>query len=136
MGESASHARLRMALLIWAEHEFGTDACAAALLDGPDTKPGCFPPNIGGYVPDMYLHVPGTNTHAIGEAKTIRDIETRHSREQYVTYLRHLALYQNSILVIAVPWEVVNQAKSLLWSIQKRNNISNVELVFLDKLPP
>lgn len=135
MGESVAHANLRTALVSWIENNFGRDICACVLVDAPDTRPGNFPPNIEGYVPDMYLRIPINQQLIIGEAKSAGDLETRHSREQLAAYLRYLALYPNSIFIIAVPWFVVNQAKSLIWSIQKRNNASNVNLVFLEKLP-
>lgn len=135
MGESVTHARLRKALASWAEDNYGREACASMLIDDPSTCPGNFPPNIEGYVPDMFLRTSTSQQLIIGEAKSPGDLETRHSREQLAAYLRYLALHPNSVFVIAVPWFVVNQAKSLIWSIQKRNNALNVNLVFLEKLP-
>jgi len=135
MGESKTHALLRGAIVRWLEEQFGQSEAAAALIDDPDSFPSCFPPSIEGFTPDVFFRQTIRGISIIGEAKTSRDLETKHSREQFAGYFKYLSSHPGSILVVAVPWHTANQAKSLLWYIQKRCNARDVSIVVLEKLP-
>lgn len=102
------------------------------LLDLPETSYGNHPPSIGNYIPDLYIK---SARLIIGEAKTAHDIETKHSREQYAEYLRHLSQYQDSLFIMAVPWDCVPLAKSLIRSIQNKAAAKHAQTVFIEKLP-
>lgn len=135
MGESKAHISLRDAIVRWLEEQFGRSEVSSALTDDPGLFPRNSPPLIGGYIPDVFLRRPVRGVLIIGEAKTSRDLETKHSREQFAGYFKYLSHHPGSILVVAVPWYTVNQAKSLLWHIQRRCNADGVSIVVLEKLP-
>ena len=72
------------------------------------------PPKIGAFRPDVYaVDAPLTRT-IVGEAKTQADLETDHTRAQFVSFIRFLRLQQNAVLVVAVPWQARATARSLL----------------------
>lgn len=107
----------------------------AILVASPSSSINACPPNIGGSVPDVFAQSAMLSVTIIGEAKTATDVETLRSRKQFADYLRFLANQENPLLVIAVPWQCVNQAKTLLRSIQRKTNTDHVKVQVLEKLP-
>ncbi len=132
MGASTTHAKLVNSIVDWIQSNCGPSAQASVLVDSPDTQPGNTPPAIGGYIPDVFLK---SEPPLIGEAKTAKDIETKHSRDQYAAFLKYLSIYKDAVFVLAVPWHMVPQARSLITRVQKIHNAENVRTVFIDKLP-
>lgn len=132
MGVSDTHVNLVRALGIWVMQNCHPSESAVMLLDLPETLSGNHPPAIGGHIPDMYI---SSSRMILGEAKTAGDIETKHSRQQYVEYLKHLSQYQESIFILAVPWDCVPLTKSLIKRIQKDADTKHVQTVFLEQLP-
>lgn len=80
-------------------------------------------------MPDVFLRSEKARRAVVGEAKTGRDLETRHSRAQLLAYLMFLRDYSNGLLVVSVPWPSVIQARSLLAHIQRSNGLSVPTLV-------
>lgn len=71
------------------------------------------PPMIGNYRPDVYFH--HSNSLIIGEAKTIRDYETKHSKEQYITYLDECQKFQGeALLVLCSSWAISYSYRTLM----------------------
>jgi len=132
MGVSDTHINLVRAMGSWAATNCHPSESAVMLLDLPDTPKENHPPNIGGFIPDLYI---SSTRLILGEAKTARDLETKHSREQYAAYLIKLSQFQNSMFILAVPWYCVPQAKSLIARIKKIVNASHVQSVFIEGLP-
>ena len=87
MPESAAHAALVQAVILYAEREFGSLADIAVREDAVRPMRGERPPRIEGYVPDVFVTDVPTTTTLIGEAKTQQDIETDHSRRQIFAFL-------------------------------------------------
>lgn len=116
----------------WVHLNKSRDEQALLLVDLPETPPQRKPNSILGFIPDLYI--PAKNK-MIGEAKTRYDIETKHSKEQYIAYLNHLKLHENSSLLIAVPWHCVPQIKSIINKAKKDLNAVHVQTIFLEKLP-
>lgn len=81
---------------------------------------------INGYIPDVIAHpLNGPYKCIIGEAKTYRDIETKHSSRQLESYLQYCAVVEHSaLLIVAVPWAYYPTARQLLTNIAKRNNFN------------
>jgi hypothetical protein len=69
---------------------------------------------IEGFRPDLYASSGVLQTVIIGEAKTAKDVETAHSREQYRAYARHLAVCARPTFILAVPWHLRVRAKTLM----------------------
>lgn|SRR3989338_2215389 len=132
MGLSSTHIELVRAITAWVGNNCSADECAAMLIDLPEISSANKPVAIEGYIPDVYIKL---GRRIIGEAKTRNDIETIHSREQYAGYLKHLRMYENSVLLIAVPWYSVPQARSLIRRIQRIHDAMEVNSIFIEKLP-
>jgi hypothetical protein len=76
------------------------------------------PQFLGGYRPDVYYEF--GDLLLIGEAKTSKDVEKRHSREQYETYIKACAAFQGyAMLFLAVPWMEQATAHNILGKIKK-----------------
>ena len=114
MPESAAHAGLVQAVIVYAETEFGDLAEFAVREDAVHPVRGERPPKIEGYVPDVFVtDVPTTKT-LIGEAKTQQDIETDHSRRQISAFLSYLSKTPRGIFVLSVPLAAGATARRLL----------------------
>ena len=78
------------------------------------------PPMIGNYRPDVYFH--HSNLLIIGEAKTIRDYETKHSKEQYIAYLDECQKCQGeALLVLCSSWTISFSYRTLMKYIKRQN---------------
>lgn len=74
---------------------------------------------IEGHRPDIYYCFEGLLI--IGEAKTTDDVERKHSRAQYESYLKECAKFQGkAILIIAVPWMEHATVNNILQNLKKR----------------
>jgi hypothetical protein len=135
MPESTTHIVLVEHLLEWTRHNHSNSADAIVFVDLPSMIGTDKPPTIGGYNPDLYCKQERGQYVVIGEAKSAGDIETRHSREQLKAYLTHLKQYSNGVLVIAVPWHTVGQARSLIRMLQRLTDTLHVRTEFIEKLP-
>ncbi|TAL38634.1 MAG: hypothetical protein EPN93_03935 [Spirochaetes bacterium] len=93
------------------------------------------PPRIDGFIPDVYAKARFGERIIIGEAKTLMDVESRHSKNQYISYLKHCSCFASSALLLAVPWTMVNCVKGLLKAIMRNNNIKSIDVIVLEYLP-
>ena len=58
----------------------------------------------------------------IGEAKTIKDFDTSHSKEQYITYLKECQSFKGeALLVLCSSWTVSLSYKTLIKFIKGQN---------------
>lgn len=135
MAESTIHIDLVERLLEWTRDNHSYTPDAIFFVDLPSIPGSDKPPVIGGYNPDLYCKQNRGEYVVIGEAKSAGDIETRHSRDQLMAYLSHLKQYSNGVLVIAVPWHAVGQARSLIRMLQRITDTRNVRTEFIEKLP-
>ena len=85
----------------------------------------------GGFIPDVQFW--DESLYVIGEAKTLNDFEREHSREQYISYINECKDFQGkSILVVAVPWQLVITAKNYFLRLKCVNE--NFRIVILNEL--
>jgi hypothetical protein len=134
MGESATHIGLLIKLVEYVRTSADNTQQLALLHDLPGLI-GCDkPPKLGSYRPDLYATDAPTTTVIVGEAKTARDLETTHSKEQIRSFLRHLALYPGSQLILAVPWSSRARAQQLLAVLSKDSGLHSVKLVVIDDM--
>lgn len=132
MPESAAHAALVQAIVVWSQREFGISAEIAVREDVVSTGRGERPPRIGGFVPDVYAtDVPTTRT-LIGEAKTQKDLETEHSRQQIEAFLHHLAHTPSGVFVLSVPLAAAATARRQVAELMRRVPPSGTRTVILD----
>lgn len=134
MSESAAHIILVNHLIRWVDANTEWSRRAALLVSLPGTPVASQPPPIGAFIPDMFLKSELAGFAMIGEAKTLRDLEREHSRNQFVAYMQYLATYSSSLLLVAVPWMCAAQARSLLQMLQRRNGLTDVPVKVIDQL--
>ena len=119
MPESATHASLVQALIVYAEREFGSFAQVAVQNDAVRPLRGERPPKIEGHVPDVFVTDVPTTMTLIGEAKTQRDIDTEHSRQQIFAFLSYLSKTPQGIFVLSVPFGAGAMARRVLAQLNK-----------------
>lgn len=135
MAESPTHGFFVEEIVNWLMQ--GNDAGREYVVmnDVAGQGPNRRPPIIDGFIPDVYAVAHQDRRIIIGEAKTIMDIESTHSRMQYAAYLRHCKAYPSAALLLAVPWTMVNCTKGLLKAIKRQTDTQLVEVILLKDLP-
>jgi len=134
MGESVSHVRLVESLLLWVATTYFRGDTGHILVDSRLLGSFSTPPRINGFVPDIYAENTSDGSLIIGEAKTARDIENRHTRAQLTAFLNRCAEDVNSLFVLAVPWDMERFAKVLLRNIQGQSKTCEVRAIVLEQL--
>lgn len=87
-------------------------------VDSPSSI--CKPPLIGNYRPDLYFSHKGNLI--IGEAKTVRDYDRTHSKDQYITFLKECQKFQGvSLLVLCSSWTISLSYKTLIKYIKRQH---------------
>ena len=132
MPESDIHAKLVDRLMSWVAREYCLGSTAAILVDRQGVIGPQRPPNVGGFVPDVYLRV--SAIRVVGEAKTSRDIETSHSENQLRAFLQYCGTTEG-LFVLAVPWYRVPYAHNLLQQMCRRACLSVRTFQVLRDLP-
>ena len=131
MSESLNHLELVDRMIGYVEREYRPAYELVIFHDKPSVIGGEKPPRIGGYQPDLYATDTPVSIIILGEAKTEDDLETEHSRNQLIAYLRFLAWQPRGVLVLAVPWQASATATNVLWRLQRDHNALNVQTVVL-----
>lgn len=132
MPESACHASLVSALVQWIATTYLAGDTGGILTDS-STSNGK-PPAIGGFVPDAFVELAAQEIMIIGEAKSWRDLESRHTRDQLGAFLQWCRLNQRGVLVLAVPWPVTRLANTIVRALQRKHDCGSVRTIILDKL--
>lgn len=134
MAESATHLELISRILEYIKDAYSGINHVSTLHDLPGVI-GCEkPPKIGNFRPDVYaIDAPLTRT-VVGEAKTVGDLESGHTREQIKAFLRFLRFQSNSVFILAVPWQINIRARNLLESIQIEAGASMVDTIVIDNI--
>ena len=133
MPESATHAGLVQAIILYAEREFRSLADIAIREDAVRPVRGERPPKIEGYVPDVFITDVPTTTTLIGEAKTPHDVETDHSRRQIFAFLSYLSKTPRGIFVLSVPLAASATARRLLAELNEPFVGGATQTVVLDQ---
>ena len=134
MGESSSHIRLVDQLVSWILHQLLDGDDGYMMIDHPNSKANERPPKIGGFIPDVYVPSAAGKRLIIGEAKTGRDLERKHSLDQLVAFLRVCSQAENPVFVLAVPWDMVRLAQAIMIDLRNRAGAHNVNTNVLEKL--
>ena len=104
--------------------------------DAEDSFSGNIPPKIDTFIPDIFAKEMNSKYVIIGEAKSSqRDLESEHSEKQLIAYLRYCKNKPNSIVVLAVPFNIVNCARSLVQAMKKQNQLTLVKTEVLTSIP-
>ena len=135
MSESSSHMRLVRSLSQWVAKRYFDGDTGHILVDSPHNTASAKPPSVCGFVPDVYAGPTREGGFIIGEAKTARDIENRHTRAQLLAFLKRCGEDERTVLIMAVPWEMERFTKALLEILKCRASAQKVSTVVLEKLP-
>lgn len=110
MSESFQHQKLVESIVDYSKSIIPNDCFSLIQVDLPDFngRPSMINEE---YIPDVYYRY--NQLIVIGEAKTINDFKTDHSRNQYISYFRELKQFVGEkYFVVAVPWELFVTAKN------------------------
>ncbi|SRR5258708_17220141 len=134
MPESVLHQALVGSIIAHIRSKYAGLEYVVALHDLPGAIGSEKPPKIGAFRPDVYAIDAPLSRTIIGEAKTQVDLETDHSRKQFEAFLRFLRMRDNSVFILAVPWQAKIRGCALLQLIQKELEAWKVEIVVLDNI--
>jgi len=122
------------ALVTWIAVEHFGGQKGSLLVDSPESILNAKPTEVAGFIPDVIgPGLPG-GAVVVGEAKTTRDLENQHTRQQLEAYLRYCAARPGSIFVFAVPWHMTRYARSLLKNVGRKCECEAVYTVVLEQL--
>ena len=132
MPESETHKNLVYQLTQWITKTFYQEANFFIWSDSPGTDHSKLPIRIAGFIPDVYAKSLNKKPyHIIGEAKSYDDLDTIHSEKQLLAFLRYCYNNEASLFLLAVPWDQVRYARSLLGYWKKLNQLEKVESIVL-----
>jgi hypothetical protein len=114
MPESSQHLQLLQRILEFIRDHFREHYSLSVLNDLPSAIGGERPPNIGGFVPDVYATDVPITTTIIGEAKTAKDLETEHTKRQITAFGNYLCARSNGVFILAVPWRIFGAAQRVV----------------------
>lgn len=131
MGESIRHIQLVYSIIELIEKIIEESYKVLVLKDLPESKDK--PPQTAeGFRPDVYYCYEGLLI--VGEAKTSCDYNTKHSLQQYYSYLKMCTYYEGrSMLVLAIPWTEYISLKNMIRRLKKKYEF-DVEVIILNDL--
>ena len=114
---SLTHEKLVGMILTWLDKK-GLGSDAQTFCDSVGVLGEAKPQKIGGYVPDVFCYIPSTQHTIIGDGKTPKDLETRHSKDQLEAFADYLVTHSaTGELVVATRFEWAPCARSILNSL-------------------
>ena len=135
MAESIAHITLVNLLATWIVDSLLNGDYGHILIDTPDQGSQRKPPTLYDFTPDVYVVNAPSYSFIVGEAKTARDVDNRHTIEQIKAFLCKCAESDTSLFVFAVPWHRVRLARSVIEYCKRRTGLEEVRTRVLEKLP-
>lgn len=132
MPESATHMRMVAALKQWIEDNCEDSEKLFIWTDSPQNTLPKQLIRIEGFVPDVYANSSRHKKAIIGEAKTARDLDTRHTEAQLLSFLKYCSFNKGASLILAVPWDLVRYARSLIKDLKRRCQAEKVKTIVLE----
>ena len=131
MSETIAHTRLVAIIVCWVNITYSTTPGLCLFCDSPTVLDSEKPSPIEGFFPDICaLSSPPTVT-MIGEAKTLPDLESPRSYQQFVAFLRFLAARPAPAFVVATPWQASATARNIVAQAKRESNAKVVPVHFL-----
>jgi hypothetical protein len=97
-------------------------------VDSDSSRFSGIPPRIDSFIPDVFAKGVRGIDILVGEAKSSqRDLESEHSDKQLTAYLKYCQNKPRSMVLLAVPLDLCNCAKSLIESKKRQNQLTDVE---------
>ena len=135
MPESDVHATLVRSLMRRIADEYLNGDIGSICHDSAGRRASSAPPKIEGFIPDVFVPSMSGLPVIVGEAKTVRDLDTMHSRGQITAFLAYCEGQLNSVFVLAVPWHAVPYGRSLIRQVCKKNGLVRTRFSVLEFLP-
>ena len=130
MPSSQTHHNYTHCIVRWIEDNYSKDYMVVITdLDNPIGEER--PPNINGYIPDVYARNIENDITIIGEAKTQNDVRNKHTKNQISSYLDYLCVARQGLLVIATQWDCVNAIKNTVEIMQHGNSNESLQVIYL-----
>jgi len=108
---------------------------ACVFLDHPLRNQGYAIPFCYGFKPDLYALSDSSKIIVIGEAKTYKDLQSKHTKAQILSFLKKCREYEISFFIMAVPWDMVPYALSLVRDAIPLAEAEKVNVKIIEKLP-
>lgn len=132
MSETLAHTRLVGVIVKWVQAQYSATPGLCLFCDCPPVLETEKPSPIEGFFPDVCaISTPPAFT-LIGEAKTIPDLESQRSFNQFLAFLRFLGARPKATLVVATPWQASASAKHIITLAQRESHTKKVQLRFLN----
>jgi hypothetical protein len=131
MSETLAHTHLVRIIIDWLSANYPPVPGFCLFCDCPTVVATEKPASIDGFYPDVYVLTTPPILTVIGEAKTLPDLESTRSFNQFLAFLRFLAVRPAPRLVVAVPWQAVATAKNLIKTAQRETDAGHVIATFL-----
>ncbi len=129
MSESSEHRDLVMLMAC----ELRTLYPNIVMTTDVQMKPGePIPPVIDGHRPDIYAHYKDESFCLIGEAKTVCDLENKHTYSQITSFVQHLESRLSGCFILGISGEKADRAKTLLRFIHKKLGLLKTSLQVFD----
>ncbi len=134
MSQSDRHIKLVSYMIDWIADQYLGGNTKLILSDLPQADTSGKPLKIKGYIPDLLLPDLSGNPIIVGEAKTGVDLQTTRSYNQMLSFLEWCHQFDNSLFVLAVPWDLYKLGQSILSRMKYRHSLEKVDTIVLEKL--
>ena len=135
MPESLLHTQLVKALSLFIADQYleGDTGCLLNDSAGTQINNRCY--EINEFIPDVIAcTLKNPEKIIIGEAKTPKDLETRHTLMQLLAFIRYCAQKNNgTMLIIAVPWYYHRRARQIVSIIERKQGLKKTYCLVPDR---
>lgn len=132
MSETLAHTRLVGVIVTWVKAQYPTTPGLCLFCDCPPVLETEKPFPIEGFFPDVCAISTPPALTLIGEAKTLPDLESQRSYNQFLAFLRFLVARPKPTLVVATPWQATATAGNIIKLAQRESCTKAVQLRFLN----
>lgn len=130
MPESVEHYNMIDSIKQWIINNFDNSENFSIYTDSPNSIQ---PIRLDGFIPDVYATSFSKDKQIIiGEAKTARDLDSKHSEKQILSFLKHCSNNKNSLFILAVPWDLVRYARSILNDLKIKCQAKSVRTIIIE----
>jgi hypothetical protein len=134
--ESLTHKNLVKSMKSWIEENYRNEDLAITWIDNYQEEGHQKVKRIENFIPDIFAVCLSNKREIIGEAKTAFDIESKHSEEQLLAFLRYCEINKRAMLILIVPWDFKRYAKAFIELLKKENQTENANTIVIDNLRP
>lgn len=128
MSESELHAQLVAATLTAIEAEHVGESLSIR-ADLSQTREHFASETMGGFRPDIVVRTLVSKRTIFAEAKTPRDIDTKHTRAQLKAFFEHLTMEYQGVLWMSVPLAHAGTAIRVAIEVRREFRLATVPLI-------